>query len=173
MKTEKKELKLEIRGEAEVVMTRHFAAPRELVFDCHTKPELMRRWLIGPDGNGPVSIEHDLKAGGKYLYVYAGPDGNKMGVYGHFLEVNRPERISNSENYAMDLSTFDPKAPEDANATFESRTFVSEGNDTIMTHVAKYASAEICKMVLGSGASEGMEACYAELDKVLIQLDGS
>lgn len=170
MQTEKKELQLELRGETEVVMKRHFAAPRELVYDCHTKPELMRRWLIGPDGNGPVSIEHDLKVGGKYLYVYAGPDGGKMGVYGHFTEVQRPEVIANSENYAMDLSAFDANAPEDPNATFESRTFTSEDGGTLMTHVAKYASAEICKMVLGSGASEGMAECYAHLDKVLQQL---
>lgn len=167
MKTEKKELKIERRGETEVVMTRYFTAPRELVFDCHTKPELMRRWLIGPDGNGPVSIEQDLKVGGKYLYTYAGPDGANMGVYGHFLEVNRPEQVANSENYAMDLSAFNPNAPEDPNATVESRTFTSEANGTLMTHVARYASAEICKMVLGSGANDGMAACYLELDKLL------
>jgi len=170
MNTKKQELKVELRGETEVVMTRHFAAPRELVYDCHTKPELMRRWLIGPDGNGPVSIEHDLRVGGKYLYVYTGPDGNKGGVYGHFLEVNRPEKLANTENYAMDMSAFDANAPEDPNATVESRTFTSDAQGTLMTHVAKYASAEVCKMVLGSGASDGMEACYAELDKVLLQL---
>ena len=43
MKADQKELKMELRGESEIVFTRHFAAPRELVFDCHTKPELMRR----------------------------------------------------------------------------------------------------------------------------------
>ena len=43
MKTDNKEMKMELRGEKEVVLTRYFAAPRELVFDCHTKPELMRR----------------------------------------------------------------------------------------------------------------------------------
>lgn len=48
--TLQKELKLELKGDTEIVFTRHFAAPRELVYDCHTKPELMRRWLTGPDG---------------------------------------------------------------------------------------------------------------------------
>lgn len=167
MKQNTNELKIEKRSETEVVMTRTFNAPRELVYDCFTKPELMRRWLIGPDGKGPFSIEHDLKVGGKYLYVYAGPEDTKMGVYGHFIEVLRPQCIANTENYAMDLSVFDAKSPEDANASVESRTFTSEGERTLMTHVVKYASAEICKMVLGEGASEGMEACYVALDGLL------
>lgn len=171
MKPEKKEARMELRGETEVVLRRYFAAPRELVFDCHTKPELMRRWLIGPPGMVLETCENDLKTGGRYLYVYSSADGNKVGVYGKFLEVNIPEKFANTENYAMDMSVFNPNAPEDPNATVESRTFTTEGKGTLMTHVCKYASAEVRKMMLESGAGpDSMEECCQILDKLLQEL---
>jgi uncharacterized protein YndB with AHSA1/START domain len=170
MKSDRKEVKMERRGETEVVFTRYFAAPRELVFDCHTKPELMRRWLIGPEGMVLETCEQDLKVGGKYLYLYADRMGNKSGVYGTFREVIVPEKVANTENYVMDMSAFDPNAPEDPGATFESRTFATEGDMTLMTHVCRYASAEVCKMMLETGAADGMAECYLELDKLLSEI---
>ncbi|TGK81344.1 ATPase [Leptospira noumeaensis] len=167
MTTNKNEVKLERRGETEVVFTRYFDAPRELVFDCHTKPELMKKWLIGPEGMVLETCEQDLKVGGKYLYLYADQNGNKSGVYGTFREVVVPETLANTENYIMDMATFDPKAPEDPNATFESRTFITEGKRTLMRHLCRYASAEMCKMMVESGAADGMAECYLELDKLL------
>ncbi|MBI3394922.1 MAG: SRPBCC domain-containing protein [Spirochaetia bacterium] len=170
MKTGTGEVKIELKGETEVVMTRTFAAPRELVYDCHTKPELMRRWLIGPEGMVLETREQDLRVGGKYLYLYTDSKGNKSGVYGKFLEVMAPEKLANTENYVMDYSSFNPNAPEDPNATVESRNFVTKGAGTLMTHVIKYSSPEVCKMVMGSGAVDGMAACYLELDKVLAEI---
>lgn len=167
MKADQRELKIELRGETEVVMTRYFAAPRQLVYDCHTKPELMQKWLIGPPDTVLSIAKNDVRTGGKYLYVYTSKDGGKMGVFGTFLDVVAPGKISNSENYAMDLSIFAPNAPEDPNATVETRTFTEEGEFTLLTHVSKYASAEIRKMMLESGATEGWAPCYAELDKLL------
>jgi uncharacterized protein YndB with AHSA1/START domain len=162
---------MELRGETEVVVTRFFEAPRELVFDCHTKPELMRRWLIGPPGMVLEICENDLRAGGKYLYVYADNEGNKIGVYGQFREVIVPEIFSNTENYAMDMNTFNSNAPEDPNANFESRTFTTEGELTLMTHVCKYASSEIRTQVLESGAGpDSMAECCLLLDKLLLEI---
>ncbi|BDA80270.1 ATPase [Leptospira kobayashii] len=168
MTTDQKELKVELRGETEVVVTRYFAAPRQLVFDCFTKPELMRRWLTGPEGWTVEKIENDLRVGGKYLYVFADSNGNKGGVYGKFLEVIVPEKVANNENYAMDMATFDPDGPENPDATVESRTFTTEGNLTLMTHVCKYASAEVRKAELG--AAEGWVELCKVLDKLLLEL---
>ena len=167
MKTNQKEMKVELRGETEVVMTRYFAAPRKLVFDCFTKPELMLRWLIGPPGAVLEKCEVDLRAGGKYLYVYATAEG-KMGVYGKFLEVVVPEKVSNDENYAMDMAAFNPNAPDDPNATVEARTFTSEGDLTLLTHVTRFGSAEVRKEMIG--AVEGWEPLCLALDKLLLEL---
>ena len=171
MKQEQREVKMELRGETEAVLTRYFAAPPQLVFDCHTRPELMRRWLIGPEGMTLETLENDLRVGGRYLYVYADSKGNKAGVYGKFREVIVPEKVTNTENYTMDMAAFDPNAPEDPNATVESRRFTADGKGTLMTHVCKYASAEVRKMMLESGAGpDSMEACCQVLDKVLLEL---
>jgi hypothetical protein len=86
MKTEQKEVKMELKGETEVVFTRFFAAPRELVFDCHTKPELMRRWLTGPEGMVLETCEQDLKSGGKYLYLYGDQKEINQGFMVHFAK---------------------------------------------------------------------------------------
>lgn len=171
MNTESKEFNMELRGETEVVLTRYFAAPRELVFDCHTKPELMRRWLIGPPGMVLETCENDLRVGGKYLYVYADATGTRVGVFGKFHEVVVPEVVANSENYAMDMNAFDPDAPEDPDVTVESRTFTTKGDGTLMTHVCTYASAEVRRMILESGAGpDGMAECCRTLDKLLIEI---
>ncbi|MBM9502393.1 SRPBCC domain-containing protein [Leptospira sp. 201903071] len=168
MKTDQNELKIELRGETEVVLTRYFAAPRKLVFDCFTKPELILRWLTGPEGWTLKTCENDLKVGGKYLYVFADSKGNKMGIYGKFLEVIVPEKVANNENYATDMSTFNPDGPENPDATVESRTFTTEGNRTLLTHVWKYASAEARE--LEAGAADGWIPLCIELDKLLLEI---
>lgn len=170
MNTEQGQMKMELRGDTEVVLTRTFAAPRQLVFDCHTKPELMRRWLVGPGGFTLVQCELDLRIGGSYLYVFSDAAGNKGGVYGKFRDVIVPEQLTNTENYAMDMSVFDPNN-EDPNAMVESRTFTVQGNGTLLTHVCKYASAEARRMTIESGAGpDGMAASYTELDKLIQEL---
>ncbi|MEI1277923.1 SRPBCC domain-containing protein [Leptospira venezuelensis] len=168
MKADLKELKVELRGETELVATRYFAAPRKLVFDCFTKPELMRRWLTGPEGWTLETIENDLRVGGKYLYVYADSKGTKMGIYGKFLEVIVPEKVSNNENFATDMATFNPDGPENPDATVESRTFTTEGDLTLMTHVYKFASAEVREME--RGALDAWGPLCESLDKLLAEL---
>src|SRR5437773_10593060 len=87
-------LKLTTPGEQDLVMTRVFDAPRQLVFDAHTKPELVRRWLLGPPGWSMPVCEIDLRVGGKYRYVWQHDrDGTKMGMGGVYSEVVAPERI--------------------------------------------------------------------------------
>ena len=63
-------LKLTTRGDREIVITRAFDAPRKLVFDALTKPKLVKRWLLGPDGWSMPVCEIDLKVGGKCRYVW-------------------------------------------------------------------------------------------------------
>jgi len=76
-------LKITTVGDRELAMTRVFDAPRNLVFDAFTKPELVRRWLLGPDGWSMPVCEIDLKVGGAYRYVWRrDTDGTEMGMGG-------------------------------------------------------------------------------------------
>jgi uncharacterized protein YndB with AHSA1/START domain len=80
------------RGEREVVMTRVFHAPRRLVFEAWTKPELLQRWFGARGWSVPV-CEIDLRPGGSYRYVMRGPDGVEAIMRGTYLEIDPPDRL--------------------------------------------------------------------------------
>lgn len=72
-------LKVTTPTDREIAMTRVFAAPRRLVFDALTKPELVKQWLLGPPGWTMPVCEIDLRVGGAYRFVWRGPNGTEMG----------------------------------------------------------------------------------------------
>jgi uncharacterized protein YndB with AHSA1/START domain len=90
-------LKVEARGDREIVMTRAFDAPRHLVFDAFTKPDLLRQWLLGPPGWSMPVCEIDFQVGGRYRYVWTHRDGAEMGAGGVYKEIVVPERIVATE----------------------------------------------------------------------------
>src|SRR5437773_10359017 len=86
--------KLSTPSDREIEVTRDFNAPRKLVFDAFTKPELVRRWLLGPDGWTMPVCEIDLRAGGVYRYVWLKESiGTEMGMGGVFGELVRPQTL--------------------------------------------------------------------------------
>jgi uncharacterized protein YndB with AHSA1/START domain len=93
-------LKVTAHGEREIVMTRVFDASRSLVFDACTKPELLKRWLLGPPSWSMPVCEIDLRVGGKYRYVWRRDrDGTEMGMGGVYREIVRPERVVSTEKF--------------------------------------------------------------------------
>lgn len=162
----KKQLQWELRGDSEIVFTRHFSAPRELVYDCHTKPELVERWLTGPEGWRFSTCQIDLRVGGRYLYVWQNPKSAGFGMVGFFREIKAPERIQSTEDFVPDISVpIDATAPT-ANASINTLELKAEGAQTLMTLTCKFASAEICKMAVESGMARGMGISYQRLDKI-------
>src|SRR6266550_9600996 len=91
-------LKVSLPTEREVVMTRVFDAPRRLVFDALTRPELLKRWF-GPRGWSLVVCEVDLKVGGAWRFVLRGPDGRDMGMRGVYRELTPPDRSVHMESF--------------------------------------------------------------------------
>src|SRR4030095_16894255 len=89
-------LQITMPSDREIVLTRVFDAPRHLVFDAFTKPELLKRWY-GPRGWSLVVCDVDLRVGGSFRFVSARPDGKQVGQYGVYREVARPERLVNTE----------------------------------------------------------------------------
>src|SRR6266540_2820612 len=83
-------------SEREIAMTRVFNAPRSLVFDAWTKPELIKRWLGVRAGWTMAVCDVDLKVGGAYRFVWRGPDMT-MGLRAVYREVVRPERRVRTE----------------------------------------------------------------------------
>ena len=152
-------LKLTTRGDREIVITRVFDAPRKLVFDAFTKPELVKQWLLGPDGWSMPVCEIDLKVGGKYRYVWRrDTDGTEMGMGGGYREIVAPERVVATEKF--DQSWY----PGEAVGTF---VLVEQGGKTTLTQTILYESREARDGVLKSGMEKGVVASYDRLAKLL------
>jgi uncharacterized protein YndB with AHSA1/START domain len=145
----------------EIAMTRLFDAPRELVFDAWTKPELLKRWLGVMKGWTFPVCEVDLRVGGKYRYVWRGPDGTDMGMGGVYKEIVRPERIVCTEKFD------DPWYEGEA---LDTTVFVEKGGKTTVTTTVLYASQKVRDAVLESPMAGGVEQSYRKLAEVLASI---
>ena len=154
-------LKLTTRGDREIVMTRVFDAPRTLVFDAFTKPELVRQWLLGPPGWSMVVCEIAQKVGDRYRYVWRHANGNEMGMGGVLREIVPPERIVATEKF--DQSWY----PGEAVGTI---VLVEEAGKTTLTQTILYESREARDVVLKSPMESGVAAGYDRLAEVLASL---
>jgi Uncharacterized conserved protein len=82
----------ELRGDREIVISRVFDAPRELVWSVWTDPKHISEWW-GPRGFDAPPCDIDLRPGGIFLVNLNGPDGKLYPCKGTFREVIEPERI--------------------------------------------------------------------------------
>ena len=146
----------------EIVMTRVFAAPRRLVFDAWTKPELLTRWLGARDWS-MVVCEIDLRVGGAYRFVWRGPDGTEMGMGGVYREIVRPERLVNTE-------TFDD--PWYAGEALDTLALTEQGGTTTATTTVLYESRDVRDAVLKSPMDKGVAEGYDRLAELLASAEG-
>jgi uncharacterized protein YndB with AHSA1/START domain len=153
------ELKITTAGDRELVMTRVFDAPRNLVFDAHTQPELVKRWLLGPPGWSMPVCEIDLRVGGKYRYVWRhDTNGTEMGMGGIYREIVAPERIVNTERF--DEAWY----PGEAVGTL---VLVEQGGRTTLTYTMLYESRAARDAVIKSNMESGVTASYDRLAELL------
>ena len=151
-------LQITTPSDRELAMIRSFDAPRGLVWDAWTKPELLKQWLGVRGGWTFALCEVDLKVGGKYRYVWRGPSGAEMGMGGVFREVAKPERIVATEKF--DESWYEGDA-------MDTTTFVERGGKTTVTTTVRYASKAVRDAVLKSPMESGVAESYNKLDEVL------
>jgi uncharacterized protein YndB with AHSA1/START domain len=146
-------------SDREIVMKRVLNAPSQLVFDAFTKPELIQRWLLGPDGWSMPVCEVDLRVGGGYRYRWRNDEnGMEFGVEGTYREIERPSRTVHTER--MDV------APGEALVT---NTYVEHDGKTTVTMTILYESKEIRDGALESGMDTGVEKSYKRLEEILGQ----
>lgn len=143
-------------------MTRVFDAPRRLLFDAHTKPELVKRWLLGPDGWSMPVCDIDLRVGGAYRYVWRrDSDGTEMGMGGVYREIAAPERLVATEKFD------DPWYPGEA---VDTTVLVEQDGKTTLTLTVRYESQEIRDAVLNSDMKRGVADSYDRLAKLLASM---
>jgi uncharacterized protein YndB with AHSA1/START domain len=139
----------------EVVLTRVFDAPRHLVFDAFTKPELLKRWF-GPHGWSLVICEVDLRVGGGFRFVLRGPDGRDMGMRGVYREIAPPDR-------SVHMESFDDFPGESQVTT----VLTEQDGKTTLTATVLYASKEVRDAVIQSGMEHGAAESYDKLAELL------
>ena len=155
-------LSVSTQGDHEIVITRRFQAPRQMVYDCHTQPELLKRWL-GVRGGWELAVcEIDLRVGGKYRYVWRKASKNiDMGMGGVFREITAPERIVCTEQFD------DPWYPGEGLNTSE---FFETGDGTTLRLTIRYDSAEARDTVMRSPMETGLAESYDVLAELLTTL---
>ena len=156
--TPKKSLEITTPSAQEIRITRSFDAPRTLVWDAYTRPELLKRWLGAMPGWSWAECEMDVREGGKYRWVWRGPEGAELGLGGVYREVVPGERLVSTERY--DQQWYEGEAV----GTVEFRE--AKGRTTLVTTL-RYASKAVRDAVLQSPATSGMESGYALLDELL------
>ncbi len=149
-------------SDCEVRVVRTFNAPRQLVWDAHTKPELMRKWCVGYPGWSMPICEMDVREGGQYRWRWKNDaDGAEFGFHGAFSEVSAPSRIVHDQYFDPGGTDFAMPVGDPCIITLE----LSEANGvTTLTNTMRFISKEARDEAVATGMTEGMEHNYAHLD---------
>lgn len=146
--------------DTEVVMTRVFDAPRELVYEAMTTAEHIREWWGWSDWT-MTECSADFTPGGTYRFVSRSPEGQEVAFRGRCLEADRPARIVYEETY----EAMDQLPPALVTTTFE-----ESGGRTTVTVRVDYRTREIRDAVLATGMETGAAHSYDRLAALLKRL---
>ncbi len=150
------------QGDLEVVMTRDFDAPRELVWDAWTKPELVKRWLSGWDGYEMTRCDIDLRVGGAYRFEISNADGAEtMGWGGVYKEIAHPEKFVNTEKF--DVAWYEGES-------LLTNLLTENGGVTTFETTMRLVSREARDAALASGMEEGMVVTYGRLSDLFAEM---
>lgn len=144
----------------EIVIMREFGAPRELVFDAMSRPELLARWLTGPPGWSMVECEVDPRVGGVFRHVWRNDEGAEMAMRGVFREIVRPERIVRTEIFETGC---DAQAAEQVGTLL----LTEQLGGTILTLTVLFPSREARDAAVAFGMERGVAAGYDRLEALL------
>jgi uncharacterized protein YndB with AHSA1/START domain len=153
-------LTLTTEGDTRVLVKRRFAASPEAVYRAHLEPQLLQKWLLGPEGwTMPVCI-NEAKPGGKIRYEWSDGKGHGFHLTGEFLELTPFRRIVHVERMHLP----DPTPDNHVETTFE-----PDGKGTLMTMRMTLPNAETRAAMLASGMEHGMEASYERLESQILK----
>ncbi len=140
----------------DLCVERVFEAPARLVWDAHTKPELVRQWLLGPDGWEMTVCDIDLRVGGRYRYEWSHPEEPSFGTSGAFTEVDPTSKLVSAER----MDGFDSE-------TLNTMTLREADGRTTMTLLMRFESEETRDAAAATGMAEGMGQSFDRLAAAL------
>jgi uncharacterized protein YndB with AHSA1/START domain len=143
----------------QILITREFDAPAELVWKAWTTPELVRRWWHADRGEMTV-CEIDLRVGGGWRFAMVADGGFEVGFHGEFREIVPFERLVSTEVY---------EGFPDAGAV-NTLTLTEAGGRTTLEVLVQHEQKEHRDMHIASGMEAGMQDAMDLLEQVAIAL---
>ena len=151
------QLSAALPSDRKIRIARQFNAPRQMVWDAHTQPELLKRWLLGPPGWEMPVCNIDLRVGGEYRYEWHRDGKMAMALSGTYRAVDAPSHLADTQSFDDNWT----QGPADTDLTFEEKD-----GKTLLTMDIKYASQAARDLALSTPMMEGMEAGYERLENL-------
>lgn len=150
-----------------LTIRREFAARRQLVWDCHTKSELLDQWFA-PKPLTARTKSMDFREGGHWHYVMIDTDGQEYWGRADYLTINPIDGYTSLDGFSDASGELDPDMPRAKwDVTFEELP----GRTLVQTLVSYDSSADLEK-VIQMGMQEGMTSALERLDELLLALEG-
>ena len=146
-------------GIPQIVITREFDAPRDLVFRAYTEPELLEQWL-GPRGQTVTYELYDRRDGGRYRYVHTDDEGHEFAFRGVFHGDPTPDQT---------VQTFEFEGMP-GHVALETVTLREDNGRTLVRAVSSFQSVEDRDGMVASGMESGVRASDERLDDLLAKL---
>ena len=147
----------------QILITREFDAPKELVYRAFTTPELVSRWWTAKRGAMKV-CEIDLREGGSWRYVMETPDGIEVGFHGEYREIVPHERIVSTEIF----EGMPEGLPEEVSVN--TATFTEEDGRTTLTILVQHSNKQFRDGHINSGMEDGLQDAFDLLEETAISL---
>ena len=144
----------------QILITREFDAPKELVYRTWTTPDLVRRWWAGQRGEVTIA-EIDLRVGGTWRYVMVIRGGLEIAFHGEYREIVPNERIVSTEVF---------EGMPDAGSSVVTTTFAEVDGRTVLSLLGQYPSREVRDAVIHSGMEGGMQEQMDAVEEIVISL---
>ncbi len=145
-------------SDTQILITREFDAPKELVWKAWTTPELVRRWWHANRGQMTV-CEIDLRVGGKWRYVMNADGFGEVGFHGEYRAIEPFERLVSTEAY-------EGIPDADANAAVDTLTLTDVDGRTLMTVLVEHPTKEGRDAHIESGMEDGMQDAMDLLEEI-------
>jgi uncharacterized protein YndB with AHSA1/START domain len=146
-------------SDTQVLITREFDAPKHLVFEAWTTPELISRWWAGDHGV-VTSVQVDLKVGGAWRYVMDANAGFEVAFHGEYREIVPGERIVSTEVFEGM-----PEAAAVSTVTFDDLQ-----GGTLLSILVDHSSREHRDAHVNSGMEDGLQEALDDLEEVVREL---
>lgn len=149
-----------------ITINREFAANRQLVWDCHTKAELLNQWFA-PKPLTTKTKSMEFRMGGHWIYAMVDPEGKEYWGRTEYTSVNPIDGYTTIDAFADENGNINPDLPR---ATWVV-SFNDHGKDTLVQTVVKYATLADLETVINMGMKEGLTSTLERLDDLLEKLN--